>query len=864
MESQNEKEVEALVKNLGTAILDPQEKIIFKEVSLICAEGGIACKVLKEFLTTKDYQLNCTNVDDFFSALELLNQIIDFKFLIPHISCDNIEQLRNQLYCMDIPFYQQFFTKNADIFSIFHLIIQRYLAPFQIVLILSRFSNLKEILMKSSALTENQQQSLPVLPNLQKTLRMCIHHKDQKIYRASMQIIRNCRKIFPRLYKNIRHTYRINKYITLKLENGQTNIYVAGRVFNQCKFLFINLSMDKVREYDSIKSIDEAEDTLDNSLEGGGQYQYEISAETEFWGHCSNLEVWAEHNYDTRLLHRNLAFPLLKRLTEVGDPQAQQIFKEEILNRVLTGYPNVIRYLSQMGYFRYLRDINYEKVIQNSNMDIIENFLRVLGTRTRGVSSHIKRILARFQDLSNESFKEKISELLTDLDPQLYKGFRRSGFLKKMDRRIINEAMHDPTSNLKEFYYHFRGTPKFLTSKLSIRLPNENIQDITEIKGIHRLRYLKELNLNNNNISRIRGLEHLAHLEKLSLNDNPLPQSLLNRLGGLNDSGYANEPQKFVEYCKEHPLPEPEHVTINDHDYELLNGTLLLRNLEITALNEIEGLYKLKTLEHLDLCNNLLINLRGIERVPDLRILDVRNNYLKDITGVEKLDKLEVFRVHGNGIYDIEIADRLKRLKMIDLDTRRQIDERTYLGYLLESFTVKKMHGLCKVYQLRGYSKYIRADLINFIQMSPSRVKVREIIYSIESKVIFPGIRKAVTHIKQMRDMNEIQIQMPVKGQLSIEIHKKRKVMESRIKFTRNTLKDPERTCHCKVGGNQGFCSHFWYGFIFALKMKLFPLQDWTLTSLPKKLKSALSNIKVKQIGDTEYRFVTPNFLSWY
>lgn len=59
----------------------------------------------------------------------------------------------------------------------------------------------------------------------------------------------------------------------------------------QCKFLLLNIPVEKINFLDEI----------------------------EFWGHCSNLQVWAENNYDTRLLHRNLSSPLLKQLSDLGD-----------------------------------------------------------------------------------------------------------------------------------------------------------------------------------------------------------------------------------------------------------------------------------------------------------------------------------------------------------------------------------------------------------------------------------------------------------------------------------------------------------------------------------------------------------------
>ena len=130
--------------------------------------------------------------------------------------------------------------------------------------------------------------------------------------------------------------FRINQYITLKLEDEiidekedlkkiRTNIYVNGGKFQYCSFLLIEIPIEKTTSSNEIDSIDEAEEKLDNSLEEDNEnpFEYKIPPEVEFWGHCSNLQVWYENNYNTRLLHRNLAFPLLKRLAEVGEPIAK-------------------------------------------------------------------------------------------------------------------------------------------------------------------------------------------------------------------------------------------------------------------------------------------------------------------------------------------------------------------------------------------------------------------------------------------------------------------------------------------------------------------------------------------------------------
>ena len=59
-----------------------------------------------------------------------------------------------------------------------------------------------------------------------------------------------------------------------------------------------------------------------------------------------NLQTWAENGYDTRILHSTLAFPLLKRLTEVGDLIAKNKLKEEIAIRYFYGMKNVTTRIS--------------------------------------------------------------------------------------------------------------------------------------------------------------------------------------------------------------------------------------------------------------------------------------------------------------------------------------------------------------------------------------------------------------------------------------------------------------------------------------------------------------------------------------
>ena len=48
-----------------------------------------------------------------------------------------------------------------------------------------------------------------------------------------------------------------------------------------------------------------------------------------------------------------------------------------------------------------------------------------------------------------------------------------------------------------------------------------------------------------------------------------------------------------------------------------------------------------------------------------------------------------------------------------------------------------------------------------------------------------------------------------------------------------------------------GFCSHFWIGFIFALKKGFFKLKDWNLTYIPKNFENTIQSINISSVDDS-------------
>lgn len=173
--------------------------------------------------------------------------------------------------------------------------------------------------------------------------------------------------------------FSINNFITLKLENKKTQIYINGNIFLQCSRLVLNIPINEVENFSQINSIDEAVDVnktiwLNQIVQGPEaepdyDQEHDITPEQEFWGHCSNLQMWCEHDYDTRLLHSNLSFPLLKALTALGDPTAKRVFKEEIVSRFLGGNDTVKRFLVESGFLSYLGKQEISFILDNEDQD---------------------------------------------------------------------------------------------------------------------------------------------------------------------------------------------------------------------------------------------------------------------------------------------------------------------------------------------------------------------------------------------------------------------------------------------------------------------------------------------------------------
>lgn len=330
--------------------------------------------------------------------------------------------------------------------------------------------------------------------------------------------------------------FEINKYLKLKLEAGRTNIYVKGRKFQQCMYLLLNIPVDRIEDYDEIESIDEAAETLNRSMEGHHHTGGRIAPEEEFQGHCSNIQAWAENGYDTRILHRNLAFPLLKRLSEVGDPMARKVFSEEIAIRFASKHPTVTRYLVQNGYLRYLSSDEFESILDDLNPTILEDAtaeLRNFFEHNSGIdlTSQINYLIHQLlRDFGIEHISLITSKILIEI-PENYRDVFVKNIYSVLKTRKKFPLIQYINKHLEyfedfEFDYNFikyDGRIIGIFRNEKIYLNNHNIREITDLDVTNdKLEEVKELDLSNNQISDLKGFEKFLNIRVLKLNNNKI------------------------------------------------------------------------------------------------------------------------------------------------------------------------------------------------------------------------------------------------------------------------------------------------------------------------------------------------------
>jgi internalin A len=198
--------------------------------------------------------------------------------------------------------------------------------------------------------------------------------------------------------------------------------------------------------------------------------------------------------------------------------------------------------------------------------------------------------------------------------------------------------------SLGEFYYYWIWPPELRTNQ---------IEDITPLNGLIRL---KSLDLSNNQISDISALSGMTELETLTLYRNKITD--ISALSGLSNLTSLDL--------------ERNQIT----DITPLSGMTNLKLLELSS-NSIADTSALSTLTGLE---SLLLNRNGLTRIPELtklpnlKSVELDGNQITDISGLSGMPAIESVSLFGNRITIISELSDVPNLKALGLGVNQITD----------------------------------------------------------------------------------------------------------------------------------------------------------------------------------------------
>ena len=144
--------------------------------------------------------------------------------------------------------------------------------------------------------------------------------------------------------------YKINEYTSLKLENGNINMYVENEFFRKCNFISLHLPK---KHFDTSNILEKKVKQSNQSILAC-EINLSLSQEEEFHEYCNRFRAWSEHKYDSRILPLYFVFPLMRKLVELKDSRARNTFKEEIVKKIVIGSNYDLYFLIFNNYLSFL------------------------------------------------------------------------------------------------------------------------------------------------------------------------------------------------------------------------------------------------------------------------------------------------------------------------------------------------------------------------------------------------------------------------------------------------------------------------------------------------------------------------------
>jgi len=221
--------------------------------------------------------------------------------------------------------------------------------------------------------------------------------------------------------------FKVNEYITLKLEDDRTKIYVKRRCVH---------SLDSRYTFSNAK-------TKENVLK-------------EFEESCLRIKRWVDQGYDVTLLPNSVAFPLLNDLMKLGVPISNKMFKDILLKGFLEGVD--VPYLLANNYLNYFDKEELDQLFNINNInkfsggkispyymkkvkDVAENFFKLL----------LKNDIRHYIESENRQIFETI--LCEDLLDEFSEKELQEFDLKKLEELIFKLLIDHLNYYIENYYY---------------------------------------------------------------------------------------------------------------------------------------------------------------------------------------------------------------------------------------------------------------------------------------------------------------------------------------------------------------------------------------------------------------------------
>jgi len=335
------------------------------------------------------------------------------------------------------------------------------------------------------------------------------------------------------------------------------------------------------------------------------------------------------------------------------------------------------------------------------------------------------------------TYKEDIDQFLDKADDfGLERSFLESARQKQLELYLRYDGTMPQVLDLTNFKIKNLDilikvlTEKFgktnFTNCLALSLENNQIEDISALKELTKL---KHLYLNNNQVKDISALKEFTNLTHLNLDNNQIKDfSALKQLTNLDDLNLNNNQIKDISALKQ--LTNLEHLSLNNNQIKDISALKQLTNLERLDLDnnqikDISDLKQLTKLEHLSLNNNQVKDISALKQLTKLTHLDLDNNQIEDISDLKQLTNLEFITLDNNQIEDISAVEKsfLEPIKQKQLEHYLRYQNTISYSLTLTNFKIKNLDILIKVLT----EKFGKANFTNLRKLDLDNNQIKDI-----------------------------------------------------------------------------------------------------------------------------------------